>query len=266
MQKTKLGCTEFMVSMLGFGAFKIGRNKKVKYPSGDGFELINDNKLCELVLKTKELGINLIDVAPAYGVAEKRIGDTLKKLKLRNQFIISTKVGEIFDGENSTYDFSKKHILKSVENSLKILGGECLEIVFLHCSKNDTEVLTSSDALETLEKLKTKGNIGAIGISTMSIEGGFLAADFADVLMVSFNPIYQDELPVIKNAKQKGKGIFLKKALLSGHIDSKFNVSSCLQTAINQTKANSVIFGTDKITHLVENAKIINAITNNKNA
>lgn len=244
---------------MALGAFKIGRNQKVKYPSGDGYQLINNKELQNLLSKAQEMGINYIDVAPAYGSAEKRIGESLAKLNNRNDFVISTKVGEIFDGKQSLYDFSASHIKKSIEQSLKYLKGDCLDLVFLHCPKNDLSTLQSTDAIEQLTQLKQKGIIQAIGVSTMSLEGGLFVSeiDEVDVLMISYNIHYKDEGEVIEKAKNNNKGVVIKKALLSGHLKSKLTVKECLNAVFKTTKADSVIIGTDKINHLIDNANMI---------
>ncbi|MFW8341556.1 aldo/keto reductase, partial [Klebsiella pneumoniae] len=67
-----LGSTGLRVSPLGLGTVKLGRDQGVKYPNG--FRIPDDQQARELLYLARELGINLIDTAPAYGVSEERLG------------------------------------------------------------------------------------------------------------------------------------------------------------------------------------------------
>ncbi|TXT24440.1 MAG: aldo/keto reductase, partial [Planctomycetota bacterium] len=97
MQLRPLGKTELLVSPLGFGAFKIGRNEKVKYPQP--YDLPDDTAVERLLNGVLDAGINLIDTAPAYGISEERIGKFLSQR--RGEFVLSTKVGERFTNGES---------------------------------------------------------------------------------------------------------------------------------------------------------------------
>ena len=75
MELRHLGNTGIKVSPLGLGTVKLGRNQQVKYPHG--FTLPDDKTVKELLALTWDLGINLIDTAPAYGNSEERLGALL---------------------------------------------------------------------------------------------------------------------------------------------------------------------------------------------
>lgn len=63
-----LGKTGLRISPLGLGTVKLGRDQGVKYPNG--FAIPDDDQARQLLTLARELGINLIDTAPAYGVGE----------------------------------------------------------------------------------------------------------------------------------------------------------------------------------------------------
>ena len=71
-----LGSTGLMVSPLGLGTGKLGRDQGVKYPSG--FQIPDDDEARMLLKLARDLGINLIDTAPAYGRSEERLGPLLR--------------------------------------------------------------------------------------------------------------------------------------------------------------------------------------------
>ncbi|HEX2549904.1 MAG TPA: aldo/keto reductase, partial [Gammaproteobacteria bacterium] len=81
----KLGQTEINISVIGLGTVKFGRNVGVKYPHS--FRLPSDHDILHLLNHAKELGINFLDTAPAYGESEKRLGITIKKMGNRHDWM-----------------------------------------------------------------------------------------------------------------------------------------------------------------------------------
>ena len=238
---------------------KIGRNQGVKYPTG--FALPDDAAVCNLLAQAKTLGINLIDTAPAYGNSEERLG---KLLTQRPDWVIVTKAGEEFDKGESHFDFSAKHIRFSVERSLARLNTDYLDCVLLHSDGNDLSLLSQTDALPTLLRLKEQGLIRNVGLSGKTIEGGLDAFRLgADTAMVTLNLSQQEELPVIAAARQQGKGILIKKAFASGHLDASLAdpVSASLALSLNTSGVSSIIAGTINPAHLAENVAKAKAIT-----
>ena len=123
-----LGSTGLMVSPLGLGTVKLGRDQGVKYPNG--FTIPDDDDARRLLKMARELGINLIDTAPAYGRSEERLGPLLRGQ--RDQWVIVSKVGEEFDNGQSRHDFSAEHTRRSVERSLQRLETEVIDLVLVH--------------------------------------------------------------------------------------------------------------------------------------
>jgi len=185
MQKSKLGNTDIEVSLLGLGTVKIGRNTGVKYPQP--FDIPDDRQVISLFNHASDCGINLIDTAPAYGNSEERLGQLLHKTSQSQKWIVSTKVGESFNSKtgDSTYNFSPDFIQSSIESSLKKLKRDYLDIVLIHSDGNDERIIHSDGALDTLQHLKRKGLIRAIGMSSKTVEGGILAAEHSDMVMVT---------------------------------------------------------------------------------
>lgn len=259
LEKRRLGNTGIEISCLGLGTVKIGRNQEVKYPSG--FSLPTDDEVSALLRQTKELGINFLDTAPAYGSSEQRLGRLLED---RQDWIICTKVGEEFTTGKSYFDFSAEHTRRSIERSLRNIGTDYLDIVLIHSDGQDRKILESSDCPEALLRLKEKGLIKAIGMSTKTIEGGMKAADMLDLVMVTYNPSMQDDAVVINHARTLGKGILVKKALNSGHDCIAGNGSGGsnfternLRFALGKEGVTSVIVGTINPRHLQENVEAV---------
>ncbi|MFJ4372892.1 aldo/keto reductase [Pseudomonas japonica] len=251
-----LGSTGLMVSPLGLGTVKLGRDQGVKYPNG--FTIPDDQAAHLLLAQARELGINLIDTAPAYGRSEERLGPLLRGQ--RDQWVIVSKVGEEFENGQSRFDFSAAHTRASVERSLKRLETECIDLVLVHSNGDDLRILEQEEVYQTLALLKQEGKIRGFGFSGKTAEGGLKALEQGDCAMVTYNLNEQAERPVLDYAAAHGKAILVKKALASGHV--------CLSPGIDPVKASfellfahpgvsSAIVGTINPLHLAHNVATV---------
>ena len=122
---------------------------------------LSAGELDRLIKTDLELGINFFDHADIYGggLCEELFGNFLRNNpRIREQILIQTKCG-IRDG---TYDFSKNHILKSVEGSLTRLGVERLDYLLLH--RPDT-LMEPDEVSEAFHKLRQDGKVCHFGVS-----------------------------------------------------------------------------------------------------
>lgn len=235
-----LGDTGLRVSPLGLGTVKLGRDQGVKYPSG--FTIPDDTEARQLLALARDLGINLIDTAPAYGRSEERLGPLLRGQ--RQDWVIVSKVGEEFEAGQSHFDFSPAHTRRSVERSLQRLETDVIDLVLVHSDGNDMAVLRDSGVYETLAELKQAGKIRAFGLSGKTVEGGLLALERGDCAMVTYNLNEQGERPVLDYAAQHAKGLLVKKGLASGHV--------CLAPGVDPVRASfELIFGHPGVTSAI---------------
>ena len=252
MELRPLGSTGIHVSPLGLGTVKIGRNEQVKYPQG--FEIPDDQTVSNLFALASELGINFIDTAPAYGTSEDRLGQLLPN---REDWVIMTKVGEIFENGQSRFDFSASYTRQSIESSLSKLKRDRVDIVLVHSDGNDMDIINNQGALEELEKLKHQGLVGAYGMSTKTVEGGTWIVEHTDVVMATYNLETSDELPIIQRAHELNKGVVVKKGLQSGHA---VNVEDAFRHVLTQPGVSSMIVGTINPDHLHSNVEMCNRV------
>lgn len=117
-----------------------------------------------------EIGISMFDHADIYtmGKAEKVFGEILKERKdLRENIIIQSKCGIRFPDGNAPqrYDFSKKHIIDSVDGILNRLQTEYLDILLLH---RPDPLVEPEEVAEAFEQLKSSGKVQHFGVSNMS--------------------------------------------------------------------------------------------------
>tara|TARA_R110000772_G_scaffold164320_7_gene275732 strand:- start:781 stop:1569 length:789 start_codon:yes stop_codon:yes gene_type:complete len=252
----RLHGTDIDISAIGLGTVKFGRNEGVKYP--ESFIIPDDKSIQNLLLQAKELGINFIDTAPAYGTSEERIG---KLLSHRQDWVISTKVGEEFIKGQSHFGYSAEHTQYSIERSLQRLQTDYLDIVLIHSDGNDEEILHDSACLETLLNLQEKGLIRAIGMSAKTISGGIEAVNLMDIVMLTYNLEQQDQ-KVVDYAFQHDKGVLVKKGLMSGHVNKqgKDLVADSMRLIFSQPAISSMIVGTINPQHLSQNVELAKEI------
>ena len=244
MDYRRLGKTEYEVSSIAFGAFKIGRNQGIKYPHGYG--LPDRNQVKELLHLALELGINYIDTAPAYGLSEERLGAILGG---RQDLIISTKTGEQFSNGRSHYDFSRQATLKSIETSLKRLRRQTLDLIFIHSDGADEHILKETAVLETLFDCREKGWIRAIGFSAKTVAGAELALQWVDVLMLSYNIEDRSYESIIEKAAKNRLGVVVKKGLASGHLAAE----TAIPFVLSNPNVHSLLVATLNHAHLRAN-------------
>lgn len=247
MQTRPLGNTGFDVGPIGFGAFKIGRNAKTKYPQS--YDLPDQAEVERLLDGLIDLGIRHFDTAPAYGLSEARIGQWLQRRNV--PVVISTKVGELFEDGESRYLFDEASVRRSVANSLKRLGRESLDLVLIHTPADDQRVLRETPVVETLRALKDAGDVRAIGLSGKTAQAAESALEWADVLMVEFNPLDLSHAAVIEQAGQRGVGVLVKKGLASGHLPA----SEAIPFVLRQPGVSSLVIGGLNLDHMAENLR-----------
>ena len=180
-----------------------------------------------------------------------------------NDWVIMTKVGEIFENGKSSFDFSAEHTRMSVERSLKRLKRESLDMVLVHSNGDDMNIINNEGALEELSRLKEKGLIQSYGMSTKTIEGGMWVVENTDVVMATLNLSDDHDLPVIKRAHELNKGVIIKKGLQSGHADESAGgggVDEAFKFVFSHDGVSSMIVGTINPKHLKDNVSVVNKV------
>lgn len=255
MEFRPLGKTGISVSPIGLGTVKIGRNTGVKYP--EAFELPEDRDVHALLDAARASGINLIDTAPAYGTSEARLGALLAERGDRDDWVLSTKAGEDFEGGVSSFDFSPEAIVASCERSLLRLRTDRVECLLLHSDGVAEHDFAGSGAFDALDGLRERGLVRAVGVSVKTAEGAAAALERSDVLMIEYSLAETGMAGAIEAASVKGRGVFVKKALVSGRVGDGHSVSAeeALRFVFAESGVSSVVVGTLNPAHLQANCE-----------
>lgn len=239
-------------SCLAFGAFKIGRNQGVKYETP--YDLPDDADVARLLHGVLDLGTTLIDTAPAYGLSEERIGRHLASR--RNEFLLSTKVGETFLDGRSTFDFSAAGIRLSVERSLQRLQTDRLDLLLLHSDGRDLELQDQTDAIATLIHLRQQGLAQRIGLSGKTVAGAQRAFEWADVLMVEYHLDDVSHAEILATAHERGTWVLVKKGLSSGRLPP----TQAIEFVLRQPAVTSLVVGGLSLDHYAQNWQTAHAV------
>lgn len=249
-----LGETQIKVSPLGLGTVKLGRDQGVKYP--EHFSIPSDQEVSKLLKTAYDMGINTLDTAPAYGNSEQRLGQLLHN---RHDWIIVSKAGEEFVDGNSFFNFTPEHISFSIKRSLQRLKTDYIDVLLIHSDGNDLAITANLALWECLADLKKQGFIRAYGLSGKTVAGGVEALKLSDCAMVTYNLNEQSEKSVLNYALENNKGVFVKKALASGHVcvgDNKSLLQASFELIFTHPAVTSVIIGTINLEHLQQNVQV----------
>jgi aryl-alcohol dehydrogenase-like predicted oxidoreductase len=115
-----------------------------------------------------EHGINVVDTAPVYGFgrSEEIVGKAIAEGRLRSQVVIATKAGLEWDGGRVFRNASRTRILREVEDSLRRLRTNYIDIYQVHWPDPLVLIEETADAMHALLK---QGKIRAIGVSNFSV-------------------------------------------------------------------------------------------------
>jgi len=150
-------------------------------PSSEDIASVRD-----MVRTALDDGINLIDTAEGYGrgLAEDLLGRSLEELGRRDEAVIVTKVGPLFDEEKvgaRECNLSASHIIRRCDESLKRLRTDRIDLYLAHRPDSSTPI---EETMQAAEELKKQGKILAFGVSNFdhtalagALQYGPVAAD-----------------------------------------------------------------------------------------
>lgn len=217
MNYRKLGKTNFKISEIALGTWQVG---------GKWGSPFNDTTADELLNAAIDKGINFIDTADVYenGLSEKAVGRLIRSRSER--IYVATKCGRHIN-PHVNEGYQPKVLQKYVEDSLKRLQVDTIDLIQLHCPP--TEVFYRPEIFELFDKLKQEGKIQNLGVSVEKVEEGLKAIEFPNVTSVQiiFNLFRQRPSELFfKEAKKKDIGIIARVPLASGLLTGKFSEKS----------------------------------------
>ena len=209
MEFTKLGRTELRVSVAGLGC---GGGSKLGQATGE-----SEEASVRLVRSAIDLGVNFIDTANSYGT-EAIVGKAIKDVP-RDEVILSTKYHPAWAGVVNTAET----IIEGLENSLKELGVNYVDVFHLHGVYPRWYDYVMNDIVPSLIKQKEKGKFRYLGVTENApqdhqhemIQRSF-EDDCFDVIMLAYHIMNQNaEQLVFPKSLKQGVGTLIMFAVRS---------------------------------------------------
>ena len=177
MEKILIEKTDLSVSSVCLGGCPLG---------GYGWGDTQREDLINAVKTAYDCGINFFDTADTYGLGESErvLAEALGSHK--HDAIITTKFGVRIENGKTFYDNSREYVFSAVENSLRRLGKDCIDLYQVHYRDGVTPI---ADLVESLERLREQGKIRYYGLSNIHDK------DREELLTLKENPFvsFQDE-------------------------------------------------------------------------
>ncbi|WP_442794474.1 aldo/keto reductase [Pelobium manganitolerans] len=222
MEKIQINNTDLKIGRINFGGNVFGWT-------------LNEQQSFEILDAFTDAEFNFIDTADTYswwvngkgGQSETIIGNWLKQRGNRKDLVIATKVGS--ETKQHGFDISKKHILKSVDESLQRLQTDYIDLYYTHFDDNKTPV---EETLSAYDEIIKAGKVRYIAASNLSPERLVASFDVAEKnnlpKYVALQPHYnlveranyeKDYLPLVEKHKLS---VFPYWALASGFLTGKY--------------------------------------------
>ena len=225
MLQRPLGNSGLQVSPIGLGTWAMGGVLET-------WGLVDDRESIAAIHQALDLGVNLIDTAPIYGLghSEELVGKAIQGR--RHEVVLATKCGLLFPRSKEELPprcLSRRSILRECEDSLRRLRTDVIDLYQCHWPDSSTPVVETMEALTTL---LTQGKIRAIGLSNFSGEQIMAAREFGPVhsLQLPFSMLHlrtaEDLIPF---CVEHGIGVLAYSPLAKGLLTGKFNAESRFQ-------------------------------------
>ena len=274
-----LGRTGVEVSVLGFGALEL-RGDERRFG-----RLIAPAQADRVLNRVLDAGINLIDTAIDYGEAEAQIGRHIAHR--RDEYLLATKAGCALDpaahdpsertifGVVLEHDYSRANIIAGVEQSLRRLRTDHIDLLQLHFGPT-LEELERTGAVETLIGLKQSGKVRFIGSSSMLPNlDDHIALGVFDAFQIPYSALQPEHDAAITRAAQAGAGTIIRGGVARGEpgagqgaervwqiwaaaalddlLDGMARTEFMLRFTISHPDLHTTIVGTLNSAHLTEN-------------
>ncbi|MBN9604881.1 MAG: aldo/keto reductase [Afipia felis] len=161
MEYVKFGKTGLKVSRLWLGCMTYGTPDRGKHPW-----TMPEDASRPLIKQALELGINVLDTANSYsdGTSEEIVGRAVKDFARRDEVVIATKLCLRMRDEPNGAGLSRKAVFTEIDNSLRRLGTDYVDLYQIHRWDYDTPI---EETLEALNDLVRMGKVRYIGASSM---------------------------------------------------------------------------------------------------
>ena len=205
-----LGGTGMDVTSLAYGAMELRGA-----PNGPDVSDADAGRILNSVL---DAGVNFIDTSIDYGLSEERIGNSIAHR--RGEYFLASKCGCVPNApQGSDHVHTAQNIRAGVENSLRLLKTDYLDLVQFHRSLTEAE-FEEHGALEAALQLKREGKVRFVGVSaTLPNMAEQIEMGVFDAFQVPYSCLQRDHEDVIGAASAAGAGVIIRGGVARGAPD-----------------------------------------------
>jgi aryl-alcohol dehydrogenase-like predicted oxidoreductase len=159
METVSFGRTGLKVSKLCFGTMTIGSSKWKPW-------VLDEADAQPLIKRCLDLGITFFDMANWYslGESERVVAPALTSMVPRDQLVLATKAYYAMSDDPNDRGLSRKHLLSSVDASLRRMGTDYIDLFIIHAFDVDTPI---EETMQALHDIVRSGKVRYLGASTM---------------------------------------------------------------------------------------------------
>jgi aryl-alcohol dehydrogenase-like predicted oxidoreductase len=221
LRKRQFGRTGWSVSEIGFGAWAIG----------SAWGSVKDEESLDALRVSLDNGVDFLDTADVYGddhKSERLIASILKERKKQGKSlpVVATKLGRRLPKQDANL-FTYANLAPFVEDSLRALEVDALDLVQLHCPP--IESYYRPDVFEAMDRLQREGKIRFHGVSVEKVEEGLKALEYPGVVSVQivYNMFRQRPGDLfLEQARKRQVAVIARVPLASGLLAGKFKPDS----------------------------------------
>jgi aryl-alcohol dehydrogenase-like predicted oxidoreductase len=214
IEQRPLGSTGAMVSVLGFGTMELRG-----VPKGPDVADDVSGRLLNIALDS---GINFIDTSIDYGKSEGLIARFIGHR--RDEFFLASKCGCIPDDPRIAgypHDYSRGNVRRGVENSLRRIGTDHLDLVQIHVSPSRA-TLEAEGTVEEMLALRDEGKTRFIGMSGRLPDlADHIDMGVFDVFQIPYSAVQREHEPLIARAHAAGAGTVIRGGTARGNASAE---------------------------------------------
>ena len=237
MDYARLGSTGLKVSRICLGCMGFGDATRWIHKW-----VLNEEDSRPVIQKALELGINFFDTANVYsiGASEEILGRALKDFARRDEVIIATKVhGKMREGPNGG-GLSRKAILSEIDNSLKRLGTDYVDLYQIHRWDYETPIEETMEALNDIVRAGKARYIGASAMWAWQFQKALHVAEMHGwtrfvSMQNHLNLIYrEEEREMLPLCRAEGIGVIPYSPLAAGRLTRDVSAESTLRSETDE--------------------------------
>ncbi|QEG42566.1 aldo/keto reductase [Roseimaritima ulvae] len=211
-----LGKTNLQVTQLGYGSMGL------RGPKTWGVRVVDEADAEAFLNRVLDAGINFIDTAPDYGIAEQRIGRYLSAR--RDEYFLATKCGCVYtqhdDHLEIDHQWNADVIRGNLETSLERMQTDYVDLLQFH--GGDAETLQREGLIDLLEDFRRQGLVRFIGVSSkLPNVDGLIELGVFDSFQMPYSCLAPEHSDAMQRAADSGAGVIVRGGIAHGGPDAE---------------------------------------------